>query len=574
MVAPKPRKLRLLRIDDDMRPDDIERLEQHFTIVRVPDRHGFSHDGIVGWASALSFWGLFDKIDPIDIIVSDVKFVDPTSPVGQVKLWGETLDTPNGLSYFIPLAAVARASGAPLGVALHTAQPSHWQTRAMEGSPLAVQTMSLFAAHQVGLLAAILNDRAPTSVEECWSYIEGKAADHPEHASAVCTALRDFRKKLGSMYVMPDAWRQLSSWCREQFALAGQHDGVRLTSDIDPGLRFMRSDGEEDWISLRSLFADTPLTDVRFDFDLTKLPAGCFELEAPADPGTLHNLDSSLRPKIGPLVHHLGKLSEAYEEALQILDQFPLDPISKISLWDYEKEASPSALGVLLAIVFQDLNLRCERRREWHRLYTSQSWDITTRSFDNEGRRSLKELIDGVQSDFKARQIITLDQIEDSLGQRAKVTEPDASVPFVVTILKSIGKIAAAADKTYSVLADGVVLTLPEMPRSLPKGFEDICVIKYDGDARTRNGVLAQFFGFGDHDPDRTKHLRRLIAIFLTGNRDRAEVGTQFLERYYAGKADGWIKRLCREYLRSQGWTDEKAWPALVQTRDRQAGDL
>lgn len=559
MQLETPRKLRLLRIDDDIRPDDIARLEEHFSVASVLDREGLVFDGIVGWSSALSFWSNFERFDRIDIIVSDVKFVDPTSPLGALELHGDTLHTPNGLSYFIPLAAVARVSGAPLGIALHSADSGYWKTRSKDLEPLAVRTMSFFAAHQVGLLAAILNDPAPANVDQCWDYISAKAKD--DHRLAVCAALHSYRSKLDGMYVLPDAWRELNAWCSVRFETAQQKSGVLLGDN--PGLKFMRGDGSKDWICLQSLFADAPLAEPRFDFELKRLPAYCFKVEAPPAGVDAFALDERFHPRIGALVQRLSRLHLADEEARHILKQFPLDSFSNVSLTEYAKQINASPLGKMIAILFQDLELRLKRRREWHRLYAECPWDISQGRFDDERLHTLKTIVEIVQANLAADSAITIHDIDDALSAIAPECEPDASIPLVIAILQDIGKLGAATDNAYPVLRSGIVDTLPEVPDSLPSNFNSHATIEYDGASGTRNAILAQWFGYGD-DANGPKKLRRVVAEFVTGKADSDTVGTDILNRYYEGHAEGWIKQLCRDYLRSRGWSDPRAWPKSV----------
>ena len=116
------RNLMALSIDDD----------SDGSLIKGINPYEFEFDGIVRWridkwATALKLWSRSRVSSAPDLILGDVLFeCDKTTPFARAvsALRGEAetvaIDTPipTGLSHLKPFAALARASGKPIGIAV------------------------------------------------------------------------------------------------------------------------------------------------------------------------------------------------------------------------------------------------------------------------------------------------------------------------------------------------------------------------------------------------------------------------------------------------------------------------
>jgi hypothetical protein len=152
------RHLRVLRIDDvhtilstettDYSPEDGDgavgtplRLLTFVTEGKVCLRIG-------GLASAVQFWSAFRNDMTPDIVIADIDFEHDNS--GPLKTWRqEAPHIPSGLSHIKPFAAIARASGSPIAIAMYTGDQERWNllARKQNGSSYSTPPSSLLAAH-------------------------------------------------------------------------------------------------------------------------------------------------------------------------------------------------------------------------------------------------------------------------------------------------------------------------------------------------------------------------------------------------------------------------------------------
>jgi hypothetical protein len=378
-----PRRLRLLRIDDDLTPGGnpkapgfhAQRVPQHLETVNLDDG-GQPKPGIGSWQDAVSFWTYQKGVPNIDLVVSDVRFDDDTSPI--VDGWNLPRGAwlPTGLSHFKAFAALARATGRPLGVGLHTKEARIWRKLADEQDPL-LRLMGNLAAHEIGELAALLGygEEIGSDATSCWRWLEDRTLDVTDFREAVPRALESFRRNLGSFKLLPADYEALVAWCGGMEAAASGPTGKSPPIDdkTDIGFTVMFPDGSRHVLSIRSLFADVLLERKRFQFEREGLPRSAFQLVADEK---FSCLDGDGNPKIGALVHKCGEYGRAFRKALEILDQFPPPPGRNAPFTLAEARARVGADGpaTSLAILFQDVRREYELFRAWRTLYEGHEW--------------------------------------------------------------------------------------------------------------------------------------------------------------------------------------------------------
>src|ERR1700731_2196757 len=150
------RNLKLLQIDDDLLQP--RQASEFIDAVYVGNTDKF---GINDWRASIEFWIQFNEDVRIDLVTADIRFTaDRTTPLLYDQIFrkgeepqqsGEFL-IPTGLSHLKPFAAIARAGGRPLGVAIHTADVLGWKARRASANA-AARVMANLAAHEIGELA-------------------------------------------------------------------------------------------------------------------------------------------------------------------------------------------------------------------------------------------------------------------------------------------------------------------------------------------------------------------------------------------------------------------------------------
>lgn len=591
-----PRVLRLLRIDDDIsrgnREDPpLQHIDQmapkHLETVFVRD--GASEvSGIRNWATAIQFWRGLTPGTRIDLIVSDIKFVDDSSPLNRLALPGIPLALPTGLSHFKPLAAMARMSGAPLGVAIHTKDAPIWGNGAGNNAPPAVQALSLLAAHEIGELAAILNrDDAhlETGPDACWAWLNEATASSTDFYGALKIALPDYRRQLTRARMLPNDWEALFAWCEcmHTKAEASTPPGVLLDEAGEAAVRIIADSGEEDFISLKSLFADVPLARRGFSFDFFRLPARCFALEQMP---SYHNLDEDSYPRIGALILECGDLSRSYSKALDILKRFPVPPElpvqSSITEMKDEEDWPPFAVG--LAILLQDVFCHWVLYREWKAFYEGQEWDAERDEFvgrDADTGRTLASRVARVYDQLHRNGSETVKGIVELLcGAEGSPRDPTQFGHFgarrCLDLLVDAG-IATyePTTGTYRIAQRGARIRgsyMPPRPKQPPAGFLRFSDLgpAFTDDRKTfidESRRLRIVFGLDDlsshNGSAKTAALERQIQYaFRLPN---PPAGTAFLKKFRSGHGPGWVKALCRNFARTElEWDDERNWPASI----------
>jgi len=346
---------------------------------------------IPNWITALSFWKHFDSDTHLDLVVADVQFEDRSSPLGFSSTGKEVRLLPTGLSHFKPFAAMARARGAPIGVALHTKDYEIWKKYSKEPGDPFRQAMGLLAAHEIGEIAAILGQlpenfeelRPENKLEVCWTWLRDNSGDDFDRAFP--KALASYRRCLASADVPFEDWEKLTRWCEQM-----QRTPLPLTQH-DPGFSFRLKGGASVCISFRSLFADViSLRDHELalsDFDFSQpLPQHCFLLRRD---DKFFELDEHKWPKIGALIYQCGgrQIHEAYQTAIRILKAFPT-PLDKSTpaqnkLNKIEKTEGPlGSVASGLAVFFKVIEREYRLQQEWRKAYQGEyPYDAKTNTF-------------------------------------------------------------------------------------------------------------------------------------------------------------------------------------------------
>lgn len=582
-----PRRLRLLRIDDDLNPGNSptpQAAEQeaptHLETVFVKDGDSILA-GIGSWATAIQFWKEFNSIGQIDLIVSDVKFKDETSPLNALASQGERLPLPTGMSHFKAFAAIARAKGTTLGIGLHTKDATIWEEYSKSPDP-SLRFMSLLAAHEIGELAAIIGeaDGIPgAGVEACWSWLRQYTVDKPNFRQAIPTALSHYRRRIREMLMLPSDWRALVSWCGRMQAAAndpGAKADLFLTDESDPGFSLLRADGTKDTIFVRSLYADVPLGRQGFAFDLVPLPAECFAL---GEDENFSELDQKGNPKIGALVTVCGDLARAYEDCLKILESFPVPAQGELNckLTDVKKRLRASNLAAAIAVILQDVRRESALFVQWQRFYSECEWDPEHDRFsgnDAIGKRAIKDWLRMISKKLAREGSVTDLEVVEWFRVAGVPEDPDQKQrPGAVRCLRLLQNMEVAKYlKGQNRYVSGRPFSdddVPELPDTPPAGFF----------AHSELGKAFSLDGSQPNDPSRTLRIlfghdkvlesgqapaadsvleRQLGQAFGLSNK----AATKFLESFREGHSYPWLKALCRDYARDElGWTDTATWP-------------
>jgi hypothetical protein len=595
-----PRNLRLLQIDDDLLQP-----RQATEFIESVSIGGERKHGINDWQSAIEFWTQYDESTIVDLITADIRFTadrttpllfDPTFRKGEgTQPSGEFL-IPTGLSHLKPFAAVSRAGGRPLGIAIHTADVHGWKTR-LTSSNIPGRLMAYLAAHEVGEVAAILGhplevvDKTNEGVlEACWGWLSNHTCG--TFGEAWPRALRSYREHLvshafkakallqrgsagggdlgsGFVMVLPNEWTRLAAWCERM--QHSQDDAV--LGHNDPGFAFLLSNRSRERISFRSLFADSHMclpasTDLQSD----PLPSRCFELESG---NSSCALDETGYPKIGAFLMEFRDPAEAYRMALEALDSFPVDAKASLKLGEVltaEKCGSLFRLARLFAILFQLVRRDRSIVESWEGAYERDGWDLAEARFRPEAMAadipSLKqvvlavsECVGGFEDGMTAEAVLESYQLSVRTNPRESSREKCGrkTIELSLRILESLGVVFfREEDREFDVNELRPLSNIiPPVPAVLPDGLIE------ESDVRSQEAgpFLRDVFGYGGAPPN-DNQIGRFIAEALGLE---TKMGREFLADFRDGTAPTWIKEICREYVTSKLlWPRSDSWPRAL----------
>jgi hypothetical protein len=582
-----PRNLQLLQIDDDLLQPRCP--SEFIDPVQVGTAHKY---GISDWLASIDFWSQFTENVKIDLVTADIRFTaDKTTPLlydssfqrnDESQQSGEFL-IPTGLSHVKPFAAIARAGGRPLGVAIHTADVDGWKAR-RTSSNIAARIMAYLAAQEIGELAAILGDKldlADKSKEEvleaCWSWLSHRT--YTTFSEAWPRALENYREclvrnafraesfaqrgetrsgqvKNGFVIVLPSEWIRLATWC-ERMKRAG--DGAVLQND-DPGFGFLLRDGSRETISFRSLFADAHLTLPNpVDLKSEALPKECFDLE-PRE--SAFKLDGEMRPQIGAFLMEFKDPAEAYKFAIDALEHFPVEARAPKKLGDMltvEKCGSLVRLARLFAILFQVIRRDRSIVEAWENAYELDAWGITEACFRPEiadsGKPSLRQIVEQVSEVVGSfHDGFTTEALLESYNLSLRNCDQEragrGTIECCVRVLESLGLVFyREEDKLYDVNEwRPVSKAIPPVPTVLPEGL----IGADDVRCQDTGPFLRDVFGYGSPTPNDNQIGRFIGEALGVGTKE----GREFLSEFRSGAAPMWIKEICRIYA-----TDNLLWP-------------
>jgi hypothetical protein len=381
----KPRKLRLLIVDDELRPS--------LTGYMIPDLlslwyPGEGIPGITSWQAAIQFWKSFQGGVIPDLVVADVRFVnDDTSPLSRLFKYPEVNNIPTGLSHLKTFAVLARALRLPLGVGIRTMDPSLWRKQ-IESSKYEDKAMGLLAAHEAGELASILGDELQLGsfedcqhIDTCLEWLRNRSGTIFELGLKM--ALRDYRRRLfllltspgvSNVFVRPSHYAELMGWCHRMEA-----DPQPLAARNDFGLELTYHNGKRDVISLASLFSD-------YDRIATRaLDPSSFTVEGENSLNRSNvkepwKLDDSGRPAIGAFLKPLGSLHAALNDAAEALREYQIsyplpDTYKPPTLAAIKKRSRHSSLTAALAILLQYVRIAQRKVEEWEDRFGVYAWE-------------------------------------------------------------------------------------------------------------------------------------------------------------------------------------------------------
>lgn len=575
-----PRPLELLRIDDDL-PDGVPTTMPLQFIEQLPPSllkpvmitvGGVQHLGIKSWAMAVQYWkqGRFET--PPDLIISDVQFVDKSSPMASM---GTNLKLPTGLSHFKLFAALARLRGGPVGVALHTADPMLWEMSARSDDPVE-RLLGLLAAHEIGELAALLGDAEGIpegGAEACWAWL--KQARNMHFNEAIPVALEGYRRRLGEVTILPDDHARLACWCAgmQENARNNPRGRVYLDESNDIGIPIFRLDGTRDIVSIRSVFADVSLKSLGFTFDLTGLEADTFALD---DDPEFYRLTEAGMPKIGALVAACGNLTRTYSQALCVLGTFPPIRIeaSDVSLTKFIKDNVITDQAAALAILLQHVAYNHKLDELWRAAFVSCGYDPARDVFCSETDVTLQTWLDRVYRIAKSSiDELSLGDFKNRLNENAaefgRVSK--AGLTRLLALLVSLRWLVSDPDTAeYRATKAAVTGDIPRLPADTPEGFLLVSGLTDDyqdgNDLREIPGVMLHLFGHDEASPfrrsDNHNGLPRIIASgFALDSNDAA---TRFLDAFREGTMPGWVREICRQFARQLPDWDQARWPTWL----------
>lgn len=610
------RLLRLLRIDDDITTGgnpktpgfQAQRAPRHLETVELQDG-ARTKPGIGSWEDAVAFWTHQKGIPDIDLVISDVRFDDDTSPLVNGWILPKGAWLPTGLSHFKAFAALARFTGRPLGVGLHTKESRIWRRLTEEADPF-LRVMGNLAAHEIGELAALLGEGSEikADADSCWDWLEQRTLHQTEFREAVPRALVNYRLKLGAFSLLPADYEAMVQWCGRMEAKAAK-DGLsaKIDDGTDEGFPVFFPDGSRHRLSIRSLFADVLLARPRYQFEREGLPKEAFELREDKD---FHKLDQKGNPKIGALVYRCGQYGRAFKKALQLLALFP-PPAGRNAPFTFADARAMVAAdwpSSALAVLFQDVKRDFEVYDVWRRFYLEHEWNPITDTFGERSRASVGTLhywvgrVAAAADHHKSINHESVMELFELSGYERD--EPDAEMDFrdadddvyddvllpdeivkedpgdctaparrrgwpgtrrCIGLLNDLGVLAYASGTKRYVITDTAYSPhlIPPAPRWLPVGFMEMSQLGPTvGTINDRllkpDASLKKSFGYV-RDGDNNEMLERAVCNGF-GLEDYVE-GREYIKLFRAGTPPvAWIKEAARDFARHEGWPEE-GWP-------------
>jgi hypothetical protein len=586
----KPRKLRVLRLDDKLSAKmnaDKSRPEMDVPSdqIGVYALNGFT--AISSWKISIQFWAAYNESAAPDLVVADVLFDrDLSSPLAQ-SMSGIANYLPTGLSHLKPFAALARATGHLLGVGIHTWNATLWERLQNEESPLH-QCMSYLAAHEIGELAAILEETklvesvvAEQSLTPLWRWLEKNA--RASFNGALRLALRNYRKRLHalaapppnqmpSLFVMPDDYASLMSWCESM-----RKNPRPLDACNDRGLTLTYRDGKRDCIFLSSIFADVE------DITTRTLDASCFDPQGGGlfvvdDPV---NLDPLGLPCIGAFLERLGTVQKVYAQAARALEAFPYLPeqIDQVPV-TLNDELPNAMLARGFAAMFQSVRIEFASFERWAERLKNHAWDARGGKFlsdvyrpEDSLKTALEKLITLIRAttqfdrDSKCREPFSIDEVlevvkEMNLSWVVELTERDADSGWLrwhFERLVDARILEHALSGEYELVSDEKAIGVLRMPRTFANSESVEKVL----DLPTMKNWFKRSLGF--YDNDNARGILLYDAFVQRGAKtpnDKAREGRKFAELYEHGNGPFWLLKLCRKYAENVlNWRDRRTWP-------------
>jgi hypothetical protein len=433
----KPRKLRLLIVDDELRPSLSGYMIPDLLDLWYP---GEGIPGITSWQAAIQFWKSFQGGVIPDLVVADVRFVnDDTSPLSRLFQYPEVNNIPTGLSHLKTFAVLARALRLPLGVGIRTMDPSLWRKQ-IESSKYEDKAMGLLAAHEAGELASILGDDIQLGgfedcqhIDTCLDWLRNRSGTIFELGLKM--ALRDYRRRLylllaspgaANVFVRPSHYAELMGWCHRM-----ERDPRPLDAANDFGLELTYHNGKRDVISLASLFSD-------YDWIATRaLEPSSFTVDGAdrADVATgatgsnvrePWKLDDSGRPRIGAFLKPLGSLNAALNDAAETLREYQISyPLPESykppTLAAIKKRSRYASLTTALAVLLQFVRIAQKKVEEWEDRFGVYAWEPDKLQFisdppspDHSLLQVLQDLTSLISSTVATGDEFTIDDIFES----------------------------------------------------------------------------------------------------------------------------------------------------------------
>jgi hypothetical protein len=600
----KVRNLRVIRIDDtagSLVPDDkyfpiegdgVVRRPLDLVTYKVKDKIGL---GINGLAAARMFWLQFKPAFVPDIVLGDINFEhDEGSPL---QAWGREAKSsiPNGLMHCKPFAAMARVTGRPLSVMLHTADKGHW-SRMLTGVGAQDdrrRVFALLAAQEAMEVAAILGDPIPGAsrynLDPVWEWLGDRTQSTP--SAALKMAIVDYRRRLTvalrskgenesvlRLRVGFYEWRLLLDWCQ------GMRNGPKVLKDeADIGLPLLYPDGSHDRISFASLFAD-----VR-DVTTKTLPATCFELIRIAEPWDLKNG----LPQVGALIAECGEVGEATTAAGKSLRLLPLslEPL-QINI----RRLLEDTLALGFAVLFRALEIYRSDEDRWERIWTEGHWhpgklaEVEDAS-DYRWAKPVGQWVKLVERALRAvasedggvdllaggEEFVEVEAVAEKFAAmapsevRRDLTAVGVSrhLEFLCEMGLAESRISPSGGAVYRILGSQEKSEVPQRPVRPSAG--STC-LNWSSDNLSVS--LRDSLGFGSRGPGVNDNAigQILHDAFVGGIEDsspsaneRAKSGREFLERFRSGDSPAWIQETCRSYCQEVlRWNDERYWPRCI----------
>jgi hypothetical protein len=594
----KIRNLRVVRIDDRatapvprekyfaVAGDGVVRHPLELVTYKVKEKIGLAINGL---EAARMFWLQFVPALSPDIVLGDINFEhDESSPL---QSWDREAKKhlPNGLMHCKPFVAIARASGRPLSVVLHTADPNQWQAMASPsgGQDDRKRVFMLLAAQEVMEVAAIFGQVIPGAdrgnLGPVWQWLHDRTQTTPK--AALETALVDYRKQVVMALRSRDEsspvrlrvgfseWKQLLAWCQRM-----KNAPKALSGEADPGLPLLYPDGRTDRVSIASLFAD--LRNVCTE----TLHASCFEAIKVREPWSL----SRGLPQIGALIEECGELGEVVAKAETALRELPL---SNEHLLVNLRRVLEDPLAMGFAVLFRILEIYRSDETRWEQIWNEGHWHPGKRVEldDIKDYNWAMPLSQWVELAAKALRDVTASASEgeefidlDTISEKFKTLAPSnirrdlttESIGWHLDILCELGvadsQIGLEGLLVYRIRTGrGDVRDLTPSLRPVGAGAE------FNWQSDSLPLALRDSLGFGTRGPGLNDNaIGQILHDAFLGDdsnlnaNERAKSGRDFLEAFRNGNAPGWIQETCRTYCQEVlRWHDTRRWPKCIAPR-------